>query len=67
MNLKSVRIFHNSQRQSSQEKLSPTLHNLTQRNESTNKNLTTVNESHNTATNNFLDMFEIEVKKHWGI
>lgn len=66
MNLKSVRLFSNSQRQLSQQKVSPTLHNSTQGNEFTNNNLT-VNESHNTATNNFLVMFESEVRKHWGI
>ena len=65
MNLKSVRLFFNSQRQLSQKKVSPTLHNSLQENKYTN-NLT-VNESHNTATNNFLVMFESEVRKYWGI
>ena len=66
MNLKSVRLFYNSQRQLSQEKVSPTLHNSTQRNESTNNNLA-VNESHNVDTSNFLAMLEVDVRKHWGI
>ena len=64
MNLKSVRLFHNSQRQSSQKKMSPTLHNPAD-DESTN-NLTS-NESRNIGTNDFLAMFESEAKKHWGI
>ena len=66
MNLKSVRIFHNFQRQSSLKKVSPTLHNSPKEDESTNNNLT-VNEINNTATNSFLNMFESEVKRHWGI
>lgn len=65
MNLKSVRRFFNSQRQLSQDKVSPTLHNSIQ--ENTYINSLTVEESHNIDTNNFLVMFESEVRKHWGI
>ena len=65
MNLKNIRLFYNSQSRLSKEKLSPTLHNLTI-NELTNNN-STVNESYNVADNNFLDMFESDIKKHWGI
>ena len=66
MNLKSVRLFSNSQRQLSQQKKSPTLHNSTKDNESSSNNLT-VDELHNTGTTNFLAMLEIDVRKHWGI
>ena len=65
MNLKNIRLFYNSQSRLSKEKLSPTLHNLTI-NELTNNN-STVNESYNVADNNFLVMFESDIKKHWGI
>ena len=65
MNLKSVRLFYNSQRQLSQQKVSSTLQNSTQ-NESTNNDLT-VDELNNAATNSFLIMLESEVKKHWGV
>ena len=65
MNLKTVRLFHNTQRQSSRKKMSPSLQNLTQENEFTN--YLAANESYNTGTNDFLAMFESEVKKHWGI
>ena len=66
MNLKNIRLFHNFQHRSSQEKLSSTLHSSTDINEFTNNN-STVYESHNAADNNFLDMFESDIKKHWGI
>ena len=65
MNLKSVRLFPNFQRQLSQKKVSPTLQNSIQENDP-NSNLT-INESHDTDTNNFLVMFESDVKKYWGI
>ena len=65
MNFKSVRLFNNSQRQLSQEKVSPTLHSSTE-NVFTNNNLS-ANKSQNAATNDFLVMFESEVKKHWGV
>ena len=65
MNLKSVKLFFNSQHQLSQEKASSMLHDSTE-SESTNNNLAG-KEAHISATNNFLVMFESEVKKYWGI
>ena len=65
MNLKNIRLFYNSQSRLSKEKLSPTLHNSTIK-ELTNNN-STVYKSHNAADNNFLVMFESDIKKHWGI
>ena len=65
MNLKSVRLPHNSQRQLSQQKVSSSLHNSTL-NESKNNDMT-VNELHNAATNSFLIMLESEVRKYWGV
>ena len=64
MNLKNLRL-RNFQRQLSREKVSPTLQNSIKENEFTN-NLA-INELHNTATNNYLAMLEIEVRNHWGI
>lgn len=66
MNLKNVRIFQNSLRQLSQTKVSPTLQKSAQTNGFTNHYLNN-NESHDISTNNFLAMFEVDVKNHWGI
>ena len=66
MNLKNARLFPNSQRQLTQEKVSHTLHKSAQNNVFTDGNLLG-DELHNTATNNFLVMFESEIKRHWGI
>lgn len=66
MNLKNVRLFPNSQRQLEPEKLSHPLHKSTRNNEFADGNLFG-DELHNTATNNFLSMFESEVKRHWGV
>ena len=65
MNLKSVLFRNFQQRRASLQKVSSTLQNSIQENEFTND--LTIDNLHNTATNNYLAMLEVEVRKHWGI
>ena len=61
-----MRLFHSFQSKATQSEMSSKLRGSNLENKSIDRNAS-IDRLQDTATNNYLAMLEIEVKKHWGI